>query len=180
MSPEARPPDITALEAALAQLAPNPERFNRDRVMFQAGQQSLARNRNGWRWATAVMTLVAVTLGVTHLGRPAPPTEVRIVYVPAPAEAPVVPANTEDDPPPQRPGGNLVAQRGPGKPAMDYLERRQLVLRWGVEELPRPAAVPPPPRPPAVKRDGAPPPPKSAWPTAPHWFKSWLPLGDRS
>jgi hypothetical protein len=101
--------DRLELEAALGALVPRAERLNRDRIMFLAGQASVASNgqpvapmgtigpqhRAGWAWpaAFATMTGVAASLLVAMAIRPAPQVVERIVerIVTAPA-APQEPA----------------------------------------------------------------------------------------
>ena len=95
--------DRNELEAALGALVPRAERLNRDRIMFLAGQASVASNRwpaatpgttgprrrAGWAWPAAFVTMtgVAASLLVALTIRPAPQVTERIVerIVTAPA-----------------------------------------------------------------------------------------------
>ncbi|MGA2619774.1 MAG: hypothetical protein ABSF26_19350 [Thermoguttaceae bacterium] len=74
-------PDLTAFEAALAALAPRVERFDREQLIFQAGQAAALRDaiavsprgvRWGWPAAFSAMTAVAAALGVMLSTRAAP------------------------------------------------------------------------------------------------------------
>jgi hypothetical protein len=85
------PPELKAIEAELASLRPRTDRLDRERLIFLAGQQSVAgghisatkrARRRGWPTAFAAMTAVAATLLVMLLLRPEPQVEVRIVKVP--------------------------------------------------------------------------------------------------
>lgn len=70
MPHEVPDPQSAALEAALRSLTPLPDRIERDRLMFRAGQASVPRR--GWLWpsSTAAMSLVAAILGGLLLQRP--------------------------------------------------------------------------------------------------------------
>ena len=83
--------DLSELERTLAGLAPSPAGFDRDRLMFQAGQSAAAPRRR-WLWpsATAVMTTVAACLGGVLLVRPAPEQVVRYVHVERDPQPPVI------------------------------------------------------------------------------------------
>jgi hypothetical protein len=79
--PSLAPGDAAKFEALLASLAPNPDRLDRDRLMFRAGQASVsagaAPRRAGWAWPTAFagMTAAAAALLVALVvrGPTAPP-----------------------------------------------------------------------------------------------------------
>jgi hypothetical protein len=88
------PPELKAIEAALASLSPRTDRLDRERLIFLAGQQSMAGGHIGvtkrvrrWGWPAALgaMTTVAASLLVALLVRGQPPVEVRIVKVPVEA-----------------------------------------------------------------------------------------------
>jgi hypothetical protein len=79
---------MKAVEAELAALRPRDDRLDRERLIFLAGQASVAGRWgrvSGWTWPAsfAGMTAVAATLLVMLLARPEPP--VRIVEVPVEA-----------------------------------------------------------------------------------------------
>jgi hypothetical protein len=141
MSKPLHDPEIAALEAALAGLAPLAGSINRDRLLFRAGQASM---RRGWRWpcATALLAVVSVALGGLLWLRPAPQPTERIVYVPVPEPSPAAAL------PSQAP---LAALPRPASPStgdgeedvqaqIDSLNLRNRVVRWGVDMLPRPPA----------------------------------------
>ena len=84
MSENTRDPEITTLEAALAELAPRPAAINRDRLMFEAGRR--AAQRHSWLApGIAAVLASAVTMAVALLGYHPEP---RVVQVQVPA-APV-------------------------------------------------------------------------------------------
>lgn len=96
------PPELKAIEAELASLTPRTDRLDRERLIFLAGQQSVAAGhigattrvrRWGWPAAFSAMTAVAASLLVALLLQGEPQVEVRIVKVPVePADnAQVVP-----------------------------------------------------------------------------------------
>lgn len=106
-SPEEElPPSLKSLEAELASLAPRADRLDRDRIMFLAGQMSVAGRAAGWSgwhsylaWpAAGAMTAVAAALLVILFVRPEPRVieRIRIVKVPV-SEAETPPPKTEQD-----------------------------------------------------------------------------------
>jgi len=72
--------DLSPLETALARLVPHAEGWNRDQILFLAGQASVsggaenARRRTRWGWPSAfgAMTAVAATLLVMLLAQQRP------------------------------------------------------------------------------------------------------------
>ncbi|MBC8875711.1 MAG: hypothetical protein H8E44_40305 [Planctomycetes bacterium] len=99
---EELPLDLRAVEAELNALSPRSDTFDRDQLMFRAGQLSplkeddrQATPRRSWLWPTgfASMTAVAATLLIMLAMRPEPTVieKVRIVKVP------VAPPDTDDD-----------------------------------------------------------------------------------
>ena len=100
-------PDLKAIEAELASLTPRTGLLDRERLIFLAGQQSVAADdagpanrRGGWGWpaAFAAMTAVAAMLLVMLLSRPEAPGNVPFVEVP-PGQA----VDDPDAPPPESP-----------------------------------------------------------------------------
>ena len=83
-------PELKAIEAALAGLAPLSSRLNRDKLMFAAGAMSRpgARERR-WAWPAITATLTVALAGESLFlaARPAPRVVERIVLVPAPTAA---------------------------------------------------------------------------------------------
>ena len=85
------PPSLKSIEAELAALSPRTDRLDRERLIFLAGQESVAggnarpaKHAGRWAWpgAFAAMTAVAAALLVMMLLRPEPQVEVRFVTVP--------------------------------------------------------------------------------------------------
>jgi hypothetical protein len=107
--PEAETRSLSELEAALRALVPQTPRLNRDRLMFLAGQASVAprlrqpasplgaafsRQHAGWGWpvALAAMSTVAASLFVALVMRPvsqvvAPPVQQAAAQPAAPQES---------------------------------------------------------------------------------------------
>jgi len=82
---------LKAFEAELASLVPRTDRLDRERLIFLAGQQSIAAKEirpatlaRRWAWpaAFAAMTTVAATLAIMLLIEPRPQVVVRYVEVP--------------------------------------------------------------------------------------------------
>ncbi len=137
MSEPTHNPELTAVERALAGLAPSASGLSRDALMFAAGQRSV---RRGWAWpATAAgSALAAAVLGALLLLRPAPAPEVRIILRPIPApqiDTPPVPAKE----PPELVEALPAPKAVPPRPEPNYLTLRQQVERWGDAGLPAPA-----------------------------------------
>lgn len=89
---EELPPELKAVEAELADLCPRDDRLDRERLVFLAGQASVAGRpgpRVAWAWpaSSAAMTGVAATLLVMLLARPEPSVEERIRVVKMPVES---------------------------------------------------------------------------------------------
>lgn len=174
MSERSPDPSLTALEAALASLAPQPARLNRDRLLFEAGRRAARPSR---LWPVSAVTLACVALaqaGILLL-RPAPAVVERYVLLPsrpepAPAVKPVAPA--EQPAPP----AVASAKRDEAWPAGDSSwSLRDQVLRWGVDIIPDPPPVAPvSPREPAGSSTSA--------SEGPRFFRldSFLNLGGRS
>jgi hypothetical protein len=78
------PPELKALEAALASLVPA-ERLDRHRLMFEAGRRAEASNRARRRWAwpalSTALAAMAATLAVMLAARPEPQVVVRTIRV---------------------------------------------------------------------------------------------------
>ena len=151
------PPELKAIEAALASLTPRTDRLDRERLIFLAGQQSVCthtkgtvpfslrenrdspRARWGWPAAFAAMTAAAASLLVAPLIQPPEPrVEVRIVKVPVePARnevalGPDAPAPAEGPhlrPPPEDPEPSPKPVAGSGLFALVGLDWAQLYNR---------------------------------------------------
>lgn len=121
MQPEHLRPELAAVEAALASLAPRASGLDRNRLMYLAGQaaglKTARRRPAAWLWpcATAASLLLAAVLGLRGSTSREPalaPTE--MASAPAPAD------------------------RQERRDASEYFRLRQLVLARGVEALPEP------------------------------------------
>jgi hypothetical protein len=137
MPEPARDPEVTALEAALAGLAPAPAVLDRDRLMFRAGLA--ASRRPGWLWpcAAGVLGLAAVTLAVLLALRPGPVVVERVIVreVPVrierqPEQGP--PARETDEP-------SRVGWAGP------YFQTQERLFHWVLDGVPVPPPLPPAP-----------------------------------
>ncbi len=151
MSEHPRDPALTGLEAALAGLAPAPPSFDRDRLLFRAGQESAPRRGRLWPWATGVLAAVAAGLAAVLVLRPEPKPVERIVYV-TKEEAP--PVQHAVAPTPAAPQSSEETSADSDERARFSAFRLQReALRWGIEALPRatdapgPDRGPPPPAP---------------------------------
>jgi hypothetical protein len=141
MSENVRDPGLTAFEAALGGLTPAPPRFDRDRLLFRAGQAAARRGRF-WPCAAAGFAALAASLGGLLLLRPAAQETVRIVHVPVhePAPVPPAPAVRVQPPPEERP--QWPPRPDPEWTRLSYGALLPVVLRWGVEGLPSGTANP--------------------------------------
>jgi hypothetical protein len=137
MSTETPDPELTALAASLAALKPAAGRLDRDQLLFRAGQASMRRGHWLWPGATAVLAVLAVTLGLFAFW-PRPPQRIEYVLVqpPEPVPAPASAGGdrtslSEEDTPPAAQAN--TRQQSP----LSYYELEQLVSRWGIEAMPR-------------------------------------------
>lgn len=137
------------LESALKNLKPSAPNFDRDRLMFRAGQSSAHRRR----WPNTVLpALIGILAGsaitfATVRATWQPETRVVVVKVPVPADVPQKQAVKEPDPLVVPSPTPALAPAAPGsvpwelfasvaRPATGYLQLRDQVLRWGVEAMP--------------------------------------------
>jgi len=135
MSQPTHDPELTAVERALAGLAPSAGALNRDALMFAAGRASV---RRGWAWpcAATVSTLAAAVLVTVLLFRPAPEPVVRYVSVPVPTPPP------ETAPAPRPPAESVAQDDSPAprssspRPGLDALTLRHQMERWNDAGLP--------------------------------------------
>jgi hypothetical protein len=140
MSEPIRDPALTALETALAALAPRPPDISRDRMLYRAGQASVRRRL--WHFATAALALLSASLGALLLVRPAPGIVERVVYVRVPEPAPAAPPLPREEPPPA-----VAADVGEPPPDFGYLRLRWQVVEHGADALPPVTAWSTAPRP---------------------------------
>ncbi len=148
--PEELPlPNVSAIEAALAALAPAPAALDRDRLMFQAGRAAGGAASWGWPAATGALTALAAALALVMVLRPPVVTQTVVVRVPAEATPAPAPPKPEPETPADSPRVTArpaeVATSSPISPG--YLRLQEQILRWGLDALPagRPAAPAEPP-----------------------------------
>ena len=135
---DADPTELAAFQAALARLAPAPDRVNIARLLFRAGQ--LSAPRRGWTWpcAAAASMMLAVALGTVLVFRPLPQPAERIVTVYVPA-VPVPTPQPETSTPSTDETPALPTASASGGGDGDYLRLRRDVLSHGLDALPPPA-----------------------------------------
>ena len=78
-APSAAPPPPDPLAVALSKLDPAPHGFDRDALMFAAGQASKWRLLTLWRAVAAVALIVAAIFAILYFTQPA-----QIEYIPWP------------------------------------------------------------------------------------------------
>jgi hypothetical protein len=119
---------------ALARVAPDPGRLDRDALLFDAGRRA---GRAGPGWPLTAAALALVSAGLTGMLTLQPPRVVeveRVVYLSAPAPL----AATE-------PAAEPVAPAAPSSPEwLDGLRLRQRVAREGVNALSQTTLAAPP------------------------------------
>jgi hypothetical protein len=128
-------PELAAMEAALAALAPARSRVDRDRVMFAAGRAA-ARARTGrgvWMALAASFGIVALAEAAFIARRPAVVTE-RVVVITTPGGP--VPRTAPTDSAADRPG--VTAEALPPLARTDYERLSDQILRYGLDGLPDP------------------------------------------
>lgn len=138
------------LEQSLRQLTPRPSSVDRDRLMFLAGQQSVAANtqsvnasskRSTWLWpaATASMSTVAACFAIAFIWQLSREPEVRIVVREVLVERPA-PSQVAVSPIPQpkstAPPTTVPAPVSLALPATSVLQLRNVALRFGVDAIP--------------------------------------------
>jgi len=83
------PAELKAIEAELAALVPRTDEFDRERLVFLAGQASVQKagvlggrhaSQVAWPMATAAMTAIAASLLAVVMTKSGPETETRVVY----------------------------------------------------------------------------------------------------
>jgi hypothetical protein len=123
MSENIRDPEMTALEAALAELAPRSATIDRDQLMFQAGRR--AARRNGWLvpGVAAVLASAATVSAVLLFYHPEP----QIVRLPLTKVAP--PASSPS---------HIASANDSWLQCVEGLRLRNEVLQSGLDALPKP------------------------------------------
>lgn len=135
-----RPEDreLTALESALRDLRPKPEKLDRAVLMYRAGRASA----RGWAWpaATALSTLVAIALGMAWWVRPEPAVVERVVYVAAPS------GQLKDTFTPREDQEHLSVESPPDDANRGawsrYVRLQEQIFNRGLEGVPRPTDPP--------------------------------------
>jgi hypothetical protein len=129
------------LEKSLSSLLPAPGRFNRDRILFRAGQNSAPRR---WLWPCLSAGLAMLSAGLLTMlvMRPGPVVEERIVYLSLEVPAPPV------TPPTESPEIATAPPESSWRQGPRYYQVQEQVLRWGLDGLPEPAPLAPLPLPP--------------------------------
>jgi hypothetical protein len=120
------PNELISVETALAGLAPEAGRLNRDRLLYEAGRLSAPR-RIGWPVATVMLAGLAMALSLQLAARPGP--EVRTVEVVRYVDR-SEPRNGDTH------SSNLNSDYSVAIPANNYLSLRDRVLRQGADALP--------------------------------------------
>jgi hypothetical protein len=125
---ELHDPSLTALEAALAGLAPASGTVDRDAVLFRAGQAAAQR---GWFWPAwaSLSTAAALMFGVLLAMRTPPSPRVEYVYVPR--ETPEL----SPEPTPAAPVPTFTLP--------DYLRLQERVMEEGLDALPPSSPIEP-------------------------------------
>ena len=162
MSQQDLPPEpgLTDFENALGSLSPRPGRFDRDRLLFLAGQAAPRRSKAGrWAWPTIAASLAVVALGegILLADRPEPRVIEHLVVVHDPAPAPDPPSSTAmattDAPKSQELAPVTIIVRSPrvDRPTPSVMPRasamstaplRLRVQRFGLDALPDPPPLP--------------------------------------
>jgi hypothetical protein len=137
MSLEPPDPDLNLIEAALGRLAPARSRLDRDRLMFQAGVNSVkARDSRRWVWPAIAASLAVVALSESVVMALRPGPDVIVVQQPPPVanEQAVKPEPVEILV--QSPPVRSQEQESWPPAGGEMLGLRQQVLRFGLEGLP--------------------------------------------
>ena len=149
--PAPHDPELSRLANSLAVLQPRVRPFDRDALMFRAGQESAPRA--GWKWplAASLSSFLAVVFGATlvlraaqgpfdgSVARPMPPPRTWNNQPPVP-----LPAVPEEHTPPSPYGSTEVP------PLPRHLQIQEQILRWGLDGLPAAPPAPAQPRPESI------------------------------
>ncbi len=120
------PNELKSVETALAGLAPEAGRLNRDRLLYEAGRAAAPR-RAGWPVATIMLAGLATILSLQLATRPVPETRtVEVVRYIGSNERRSGDTNASV----------LHSDYGMAIPANNYLSLRDRVLRLGADALP--------------------------------------------
>ena len=132
-------PELDPIESALGKLVPARSRLDRDRLMFQAGVNSVqSRSTRQWVWPAVAASLAVVALSESVVLATRPRTDDLVARQQPPALPVLEPAVT---PAPVQ----ILVQAGPSREAEPeswlpaagaVLGLRQQLLRFGLEGLP--------------------------------------------
>ena len=153
------PPSLKSFEARLASLPPRGDRLDRDRLMFRAGQISVAGEAGSrpvpgrslaWPTSLAGMTALAATFLVMLIVRPEPPVVQRTRIVKVPVQGEEAGAEERTFEPRVRRGALasrhvdwlLYSERGPFPSRAVYLEVVGRMLADGADPWASPAPPP--------------------------------------
>jgi hypothetical protein len=140
-------PELSRLANALAGLEPRVRPFDRDALMFRAGQASIPQS--GWTWplAASVSSFLAVVFGATLVLRATLATPVANAPVPALTPRPyLVPVQPAEPPAATEEDTLWTPYNRPAEPPLPrQAQIQEQLLRWGLDGLP--AAPPAPARP---------------------------------
>jgi hypothetical protein len=135
MSDETIDPQLSAFASKLQALAPRSSDFNRDRLLFLAGQASAHRQANFWRIWAAGSTLAALTMfGLVGL-RPVPESDRLETVQVVPAEQTVSETLVSTD----FLADFTTPQFQPTHESFSQMELRKLAFQHGVDALPQQA-----------------------------------------
>ncbi|SRR6266478_3276557 len=137
MSDSTTDPKLAALEKSLSALVPAPGRIDRDQLLFRAGQASARRPQRLWPCAMALVSVIAVGLGLALMIRPEPRVIERVVFVSPESQAPAS-GSTGSTPLPNATAvqNKTESSRELWVSSAGYVQQRDQAIRWGVDALP--------------------------------------------
>jgi hypothetical protein len=140
MSEQAHNPELTALEAGLATLAPAAPAIDRDYLFYHAGRTAARQGRGVWPYTTGLMAVIAFGMGWMAVHRPQPlpvveKQEPRIVYVREPS--PTEPPTKRSDEPVESISSPIRRPESTAEAKLREMRIREQVLLMGVDALPR-------------------------------------------
>ena len=143
-------PELSRLANSLTDLQPRARAFDRDTLMFRAGQASVPGVGLQWKLAAGVSSVLAVVFGAALVLRAAPGP----AYQNAPAPAPRPLHFPVPNVPPPRPPDETTFS-SPYDPSREtllprHLQMQEQMLRWGLDGLPAAPPAPARPRPESI------------------------------
>jgi hypothetical protein len=147
-------PELSRLANALADLAPRVRPFDRDTLMFRAGQASVPRT--GWTWplVASLSSFLAIVFGAAVALRAAPGPAFQYVAAPAPPPRQLLLPPLSEQPPAAFEETPLAAPYGSASepPLPRHLQMHEQLLRWGLDGLPPAPPAPAQPHPESIDR----------------------------